>query len=537
MTTGGPAKGGVRGPNGCVAADHPLAAQAGLRVIAAGGSAADAAVAMAATMTVVQPHFSQLGGDLFALTFTAETGDVRALNASGPAPAGLDLATYQAQGAIPRHGPLSVTTPGCVDGWWRLHERHGRLPWASLFEGAMAYARDGFPASRQLARFLPFGREKAYPASYLRQAFGRVTGDGGQEVVQPELAETLTQLAAGGRDAFYTGEFARKAVETLTALGAPWTLEDWRPPARWEEPLRIGFAGLTVHTQPPPSQGFVLALALGLYSRLLRERGEEPRPLLQREALRLAFAVRQREAGDPDHCGFEARALLEPGALEALLATTPVPAAATDGDTTCMLAVDGEGNAVALIQSVFAPWGSGVFVPGTGVLLNNRMTGFTLEPGHPNTLAAGKRPLHTLHNWLATVAPPPLTPLAAKSGAGPLPAELRALGGTPGAMQQPQTNLQLIDAILGERRDVQDAVDAPRWGFEIDDTGAGSMERIAVEQRPGEELTACFERAGLDVVARPAWDWRMGRAYVAALGAGGWSAAADLRGEGLALAW
>ena len=448
----GPRRGALRGANTCVIADHPLAAAAGQRALLDGGSAADAAVAMAAVLTVVQPYMSHLGGDAFAMVYDAASGAVEALNSSGPAPASASADAYRALGGVPDTGALAVTAPGCVAGWGALHERHGRLPWARMLEDAERIAREGFPASRALARAVGVGRGRVYPAGAFKAAFGHVAGDGGQLVVQPELAATLRALAEGGAGAFYEGPIAEACLATLNGLGAAFTPDDWRPPAEWAQPLAVAFGGALVHTQPPPSRGLVTALAL---RRLARADGGVG---AQVEALRDAFAAVDAEAGDPRATGFDAAALLRAGGA-------PAGAAAGgggDGDTTALVAIDGEGNAVSLIQSVFSAWGSGALSPATGVLFNNRMRGFSLEAGHPNELAGGKRPMHTLHSYVVTS--PPDLPLAGERE-GPRDGALLAIGGRRGrTASRRRTCRRSMPSCAGARtRRTRSTPPAGRW--------------------------------------------------------------------------
>lgn len=528
-----PARGSMRGPNGVAACDHPLAASAGLSTLLRGGSAADAAIAMGAVMTVVQPHYSHLGGDVFAVTFDAASGKVDALNSSGPAPRSANADDYRALGSIPDSGPLAVTIPGAVGGWWALHQAQGRLPWKDLFDAAIGYARDGFPASRTLAGMMAVGRRRMYPAGAFKQTFGGISDDGGQGLRQPALARAYELIAAGGQDAFYSGEIRDACLAALNSRGGSFAAEEWVSPASWETPLSAGFEGATVHTQPPPSHGFVLPLALRLYAAGLRE---EPslNPLIhQYHALKHAFALRHELAGDPRVTGFDAAALV---------AQPPVPrpsrqdAPPQSGDTTYIIAIDGEGNAVSLIQSVYFPWGAATLIPEFGIFMNNRMSGFSLRPGHPNELAPGKRPVHTLHSYIVTVEPPPLLPLQEKMGETRA-AALVAVGGTPGAMQQPQTNLQVLDGLLRLGLDPQDALDLGRWSLDSFGSGPKPENHVSVESREPDHAGDVFRAAGFEVETLPSWDSHMGRAYLAARGPAGWSAAADLRGEGVALVY
>ena len=511
----GPRRGALRGANTCVIADHPLAATAGQQALHDGGSAADAAVAMAAVLTVAQPFMSHLGGDAFATVYDASTGAVEALNSSGPAPASANADDYRKLGGIPDTGALAVTVPGCVTGWGALHERYGKLPWSRVLEDAERIAGEGFPASRALARAVRVGRERVYPAGPFKETFGHVAGDGGQHVVQPELAGTLRALGEGGAAAFYEGEIAEACLATLNGLGAAFTPDDWRAPAEWVKPLSIEFGGMLVHTQPPPSRGLVTMLAL---QRLARSGGGIG---AQVEALREAFAAVDAEAGDPRTTGFDAAALLRAGGAPARAGV----ASAGDGDTTALLAIDGEGNAVSLIQSVFSAWGSGVLSASTGILFNNRMRGFSLEPGHPNELAGGNRPMHTLHNYIVTSVPD--LPLAGEAS-GPRDGQLVAVGGTPGAHRQPQTNVQVLDAVLRGGADPQDALDSPRWALDTD----GSL---YAESRTPDALGQALRAEGLAFEPLAAWDGWTGRACLAVLAGGGIAAAHDLRGEGIAI--
>jgi gamma-glutamyltranspeptidase/glutathione hydrolase len=506
-------RGALRGPHSCVAADHPLAARAGAATLDRGGTAADAAIAMAAVMTVVQPNYSQLGGDLFAMTFDATTCDVRALNSSGPAPAAATPSLYARAGGIPSTGALAVTVPGCVDGWWRLHEEYGRLPWASLFESAVGYAREGFPVSRQLAGFIAGGLDRPGMPDAWTRAFGGAHEGG--VLRQPDLAATMFAIAEQGPAAFYQGAIAAACVTELASGGAPFTSEDWRGPGRWEAPVSTLFAGACVWTQPPPSQGFVLTLGLRLYEELLASGAGVADCVLQHAALASAFALRAEQAGDPDHVPFDAQSVVD----RATLAGRSLESAGVmDGDTTYLLAIDRAGNAVSLIQSLFHSWGSGVMVPGTGIIMNSRMTGFTLREGHPNTLLGGKRPMHTLHSFLVTGSD----------------GRLRMVGGTPGAMQQPLTNLFAIDGVVRRGEDIQDVLDAPRWSMGAFALAEGHRE-VLVESHTADRLAPAFRDAGVGVKPVPSWHPSLGRAYVAVLDESGIAAGADPRGEGLAI--
>ncbi|HCU99820.1 MAG: hypothetical protein CL897_05465 [Dehalococcoidia bacterium] len=508
----GPRRGALRGANTCVIADHPLAAAAGQRILHDGGSAADAAVAMAAVLTVVQPHMSQLGGDSFAMVYDATSNTVQALNSSGSSPRSASSQEYREKGGIPDTGALAVTVPGCVAGWGELHNRHGKLPWARVLEDSQLIARKGFPSSRGLTQAVAIGRRRVYPAGLFKETFGHVAGEGGQIVVQPNLAQTLEMLANEGPASFYEGEIAKDCLTTLNKLGAAFTPEDWIAPSEWVPPLKVGFENHLIHTQPPPSRGLVTLLAL---KRLARTEGDI---CSQIESLREAFAAVDQEAGDPRITGFNAEAFLTSGRTTDRIH----PGSSTDGDTTALVAIDSKGNAVSLIQSVFSAWGSGVFSGNTGILFNNRMRGFSLEEGHPNELLGGKRPMHTLHNYLITSQPE--IPMAGEFSDH----RLVAVGGTPGAHRQPQTNVQVLNAVLREGTDPQDALDAARWAL-------GGDDMLYAETRNPDVLGEALRSGGLEFEPLAPWDGWTGRACLALVTGQGISAAHDLRGEGLAI--
>jgi len=383
------------------------------------------------------------------------------------------------------------------------------LPFASLLERAAEIAGDGFPASRQLAHEAVDSSARCEPKTWFEERFLHPEG---ATIRQPELAATLRAIGEGGADAFYSGPVAEACRAALAAGGAPFTAEEWRGPARWETPVSAPFTGFVVHTQPLPTQGFVLPLALKTYESLLDSDAGLSDPVLQHAALASAFRVRFSAAGDPGFVDADAQRFVDAPPAR----VTEAAPAAGGGDTTYLLAIDAEGNAVSLIQSVFAHWGSGVWAPGVGVLMNNRMCGFSLQHGHPNELAPGKPPVHTLHCYLVT----------GESGG------LRAVGGTPGAIQQPQTNLQVLDAVLRRGLDPQDALDLPRWSMGTFGIFAGDYSRVMVEAHEPDALTPALQDAGLAVEQVAAWLPAMGRAYVATIDEAGVAAAADIRGEG-----
>lgn len=474
---------------GLVVASHPLASEAGIEMLRAGGHAVDAAVAAAAVLAVVEPAASGLGGDAFLLIHDRADGSLSAINGSGGAPRGLTADMFGRQREIPARSPLSVTVPGCVAAWDEASYGWGRLDWEDLFEPAMRLAEEGFPVSWRMARILRREHEglSADPglASLFLDAGGAPLRAGA--ICRPQaLARTLATLASEGADAFYRGSIAGGFARGVREAGGVLGVEDL---ASHESDLRAplemgvdrsGIAG-TLCQQPLPSPGLLVLLALGILQELGPTRGAEELHR-QIESVRIAFALRDLLLADPrtlpvpeedlmamllapETLGALARlvrddAIVGPGknaadvtelcpiVIETLRSAGAQQASILEGyrragfgfaarsvgngaDTTYLCAADADGNAVGLIQSIYHPFGAGFVEPGTGIIPNNRACGFSLDPASPNRLAPGKRPRHTLNSW------------ALLSGD-----DLQMLGGTPGAQNQIAVNIQLLRAIL-----------------------------------------------------------------------------------------
>ena len=454
----------VAGLNGMVASGHPLASQAGVRIMQAGGNAIDAAIAAAAAVGVVEPAMSGVGGDGFILIFDAATGRPYGVNATGPAPARATRERYLERGGIPMHGMPSVSVPGLVDGWLLAQRRFGKLDLGQVLAPAVDLCERGFPVSHKLAAGLETEHESLAADAAARAVFsprGRPLR-AGELLVQRDLGTTLRRIAEQGRAAFYEGEIARRIGEVSRAHGGVLDEDDLAAyHARWDEPIQVDYHGHRVYEMPPNSSGHVLLQALNLVERFdlagmgcLSADGIH----VMVEAIRLAFADRERYMADPDWVDVPLDRLLskayagQRAAAIDLARTTPgvgpgVPLGADQsGDTTCLCTADGAGNAVCLLQSIQTAFGSCVIAGGTGVLLNNRMTYWHLEPGHPNVLAPGKRVRHTMNPVIATRAGRPVI-----------------VCGTPGADTQVQTNLQLLTNAIHFGMTPQEAVEAPRW--------------------------------------------------------------------------
>jgi gamma-glutamyltranspeptidase/glutathione hydrolase len=518
-------RGPVIAPRGMVAADHPLAVSAGIQALREGGSAMDAALACAAVLTVVQPHWSHLGGDLFLLAYDADTGSVRAVNSSGIAPRGATRERYDAGGCRPRRGPLSCAGPGVPAGWWLAHQRWGRLPWRRLFDAAIGYAADGFPISTRLALILEMNVDVLRQHEASARQF-MPDGDPprpGRALRQPHLAATLRAIAEGGADAFYRGEIARRMADAFKEAGGLIAEEDLASTEAEElDPLQTTYRGYTVFEQPPVSQGFIVLEVLNMIERFdMRDGDAALRVHLMAEAEKLAYEDRFRHLGDPRHVDVpiarlvskehaaERAALIDPDHARAFRPPGQFP---TGGDTTYLCAVDPDGNAVSLIQSVFAGFGSGFVAGDTGVLFNNRLSGFTLELGHPNELVPGKRTVHTLNTWLAL-----------RDG------RVAMVGGTPGADRQVMTNVQMLNNVIDLGMDAQAALDQPRWSI-----AEGTV--IHLEEGFPPAVVAGLERRGHTVTSLGAWAVPAGRASLIVVDpeSGARMGAQDLRGEGQA---
>ena len=380
----------------CIATPHRLATASGQRALDDGGSAADGAIAAAAVLTVAYPHMCALGGDLFALVRESD-GTATVINASGPAPEATDVARIRAAGQMPRTGADAVTVPGLVAGWGALHDLAGQRLWADNLKDAEALARDGVEVTPRLARAI----EELRPDGNLTEVFapGGSPLSAGATLHQPALAETFAALAAGGARSLYEGELAARFADGLVSLGSVITSVDLAAfmPVM-EAPLRASFGSFELLTAGPNSSGILLAQALRAVDRLGLV---DP---LRSDAARLAvifsagMAQRARKLADPLYSLQDSDEWLSDTTIDALFELQAIrqPTIPATGDTVAVVAVDDAGRAVSLNQSIFGSFGAELFEPRTGILLHNRGSAFSLVPGHPNELAPGKRPAHTL---------------------------------------------------------------------------------------------------------------------------------------------
>lgn len=438
--------------NGVAAASQPLAVSAGIEILRKGGSAIDAAVAMSAVLAVVEPGASHLGGDAFVITHKASDKSNLAFNGSGEAPHAANSDAFPS--GIDLHGYKSATVPGLVSTWFAVHEEFGLLSFAELLAPAIDYAANGFPANsgfvKRLARHI-----KDYPDTKVFETMGIPTDlNIGDLVSQPDLAESLTAIAEDGRKAFYQGAIAEQLVKASQGWFSHSDLEKHR--TRVVQPLTVQYRDYFVHGQPPPSQGMILLEELRIAERFdLAAMSEADRIHVMVEAKKIAFADRYRILGDPEKVDVNVAEILSSAHIDSRVKdidikrviTVEPPHNQEGSDTTYFLTADRDGNAVSWIQSVFHGFGASWAIPGTGILMNNRLTGFTLDKNSPNFIEPGKRPAHTLNAWTIT----------RKDGS------LAHVGGTPGANIQVQSNFQLIVNAIDLKMSPQHNAEAPRW--------------------------------------------------------------------------
>ncbi|GIX49781.1 MAG: gamma-glutamyltranspeptidase [Candidatus Tectimicrobiota bacterium] len=540
----------VIAPTGMVATPHYLASAAGLRVLRAGGNAIEAAIAASAVCAVVYPHMCGLGGDSVWLLYDARQKQVRALNGTGWAGERCTLAFYQqATGgeAIPPRGFLAANTvPGAVDAWEKAYtygRRHfaASLPWPALFEEAIAYADGGYPVTASQFHWTwRDTQEAANPLGSLqrfagfRQTYLKPDGTpyrAGERLRQPALARTLRTLAAAGARVFYEGELAERLVRDLEAHGGVLTRDDFRHyHATWVAPLRSTYRGYTVYGVPPNTQGLATLLLLNLLAHVdVAALGEGTADYyhLMVEATKLAFADRDRWVADPAFAAIPLATLLDPAYAgrrlrqldwqRAAPPPTPGPAA---GDTVAIVSADAQGNGVAMLQSLYFDFGSGIVAGDTGVLLHNRGSFFSLDPHHPNCLAPRKRPFHTLCPGLLCRGD-----------------RLFLLHATMGGEGQPQTQAALVTRLVDFGLPLQAAIEAPRWLYGR--TWGMATRDLSLEARVPEAVVQELQRRGHPVRVVAPWDECMGHAQAILIdpATGMRHGGADPRSDGLALGY
>lgn len=511
-----------------VATSQPLAAQAGAAVFARGGNAIDAALAAAITLTVVEPVMNGIGGDAFALVW--DGGQLHGLNSSGRSPAAWHSARFAGMETMPLRGWDSVTVPGQVAAWAALSEKLGRLPFEDLFVDAIRHARDGFPVSPIIARQW----QQAAKDLYMHPGFEAFMPHGRAPVAGEiwsfaDQARTLEEIALSKGESFYRGRLAQAIADHAAQHGAALTTADLAAhQSEWVQPISTTFRGHQVHEIPPNGVGVAALIALGLLENLPYEdapMGSAQRMHLEIEAMRLAFADLHTHVGDGAHMRCSASDLLDPSYLrERARSINPqragqhVAGTPKSGGTVYLCAADAEGRMVSFIQSNYRGFGSGVVVPGTGIALHNRGSGFVTTPGHVNQVAGAKRPLHSI-----------IPGFLSKDGQ-----PVMAFGVMGGNMQA-QGHTQMVLRKVVEQWNPQACSDAPRW--RIDDAA-----QLILEPSVAPEIAAGLQAMGHTPRTMPEDNLDFGSAQLverlqSADGSAAYVAGSDHRRDGQAVAY
>jgi gamma-glutamyltranspeptidase/glutathione hydrolase len=452
----------VRSTHGMVASSQPLASQIGLEVLKRGGNAADAAVAMAAALNVTEPNMTGIGGDAFAMVYWTKTKTLEALNSTGRAPRALPLEyfTSRKMTSMPTKGMAAITVPGAVDAWVTLRDKYGTMPFADLLAPAIALAENGFPVAEKIAEdWIPeVGKLKETPAAASTFLVNGDAPPAGTIFVQKNLAATLRTLAKGGRDAFYRGPIAKAIVDYVQAHEGFLSMQDFAEHrAEWVQPISTTYKGYTLYEMPPNNQGLTALILLNILEGIdLTALRNDPVGYYHTliEATKIAFADRNRHIADPAFATLPVKELLDKEyaadrrkLIDPERAIDPPPYGEFNlgADTTYFTVIDQDRNAVSFINSIFNAFGSGIVAGDTGIMLHNRGTGFSLEPGHPNQYAPGKRPFTTL-----------VPAMVMKDG------RLFMSYGVMGGDVQPQGHVQVLINMIERGLNLQEAIDAPR---------------------------------------------------------------------------
>jgi gamma-glutamyltranspeptidase/glutathione hydrolase len=492
---------------GIAATSQPLASQAAAQILARGGSAVDAAIAANAVLGLVEPMMDGIGGDLFVLYRDGKTGELAGLNASGPAPRGLTPQLLADHGAktMPKQGIYTVTVPGAVAGWWQMHRRFGKLPWKDLFQSAIAYADQGFPVTEAIAEAWRPSSEAYNAEAYKDHSFASVFLPGGKPPAEgdlfrnPALAHAYRLLAEHGPDAFYKGEIAKAILKTSQQLGGVITAGDLAAfSPEWVKPISSDYRGWRVYELPPNGQGMAALEMLNIME--VSPAALSPSSPLEWhkriEAMKLAYSDLHRYDADPRFAAVpverilskeyarQRAALIDPDKANCEVAAGQPVA----GDTVYLTVVDRDGNMASWIQSISGLFGSGVAVEGMGFVLHNRGAGFTLEGGHPNVLAPGKRPFHTI------------IPALMEKG------DLHISFGIMGGPNQPLAHAQFVSNIVDFNMNIQQALESPRFTK----TSADGC-TVWIESRLPETTIKLLRERGHDVVVVREYTQQMGR--------------------------
>jgi len=516
----------VYGKGGIVATSQPLATAAGLEILAQGGNAADAAVAAGAALNVTEPTSTGIGGDMFAMFYSADSQRVTALNGSGRAPSALTLDRLKKEGFasdIPPFHAHTVTVPGACAGWFDLVAKHGLLSMAEILAPAIRLAEEGFPVAPLTSHYWQRGAErqlKSAPNGHELTIDGRGPNEG--EIFRNlGLARTFKTIAEGGASAFYQGAIAESIISVIKEAGGCMTVDDLASHvSTWEEPISVDYRGYRVYECPPNGQGITALIALNLLERF---DFAESQPLSTErlhvliEALRLAFADSKWYVADPAFSKIPIQELLskqyadERRKLIELKRATIDPkrgAPVSSSDTVYLSVVDKFGNACSFINSNYMGFGTGIVPKGWGFTLQNRGHNFSLDPNHPNALAPRKRPYHTIIPAMVTRLPSPSespTGVLREGAGGEVMGEgesLYASYGVMGGFMQPQGHVQVLSALVDDGLDPQAALDQPRFCIDVDESGG----EVAIEEGMPEETISGLKKMGHPVYSVTGYD-------------------------------
>jgi len=435
-----------------VATSQPLAVQAGLDAMRQGGNAVDAALAAAITLTVVEPNNNGIGSDAFAILWDGQ--ELVGINGSGRAPAALTLERFGNSAEMPYFGWDTVTVPGAVSTWVALSERYGKLEFAALFDAAIGYAENGFQVGPKSAYYWKLAETHYAQFAAFREHFLPAPG-AGERFHRPDLARTLALIAESKGGAFYEGELAGLIVKASDSDHGVMTLADLAGHrADWVTPIRQPYRDVELHEIPPNGQGLAAQIALGILQHLEVTRPDTTLGVhRQIEAMKIAIRASFEHFADPAAMLVSPEELLAPGSLQAAAgsltdeASTLAPVALpVSHDTVYLTTADASGMMVSFIQSNYVGFGSGIVIPGTGIAMQNRARGFSLDPDHPNCVGPGKRPFHTIIPGFVTADGAP-----------------RMAFGVMGGHMQHQGHVQMVNRIFDCGENPQAASDAPRW--------------------------------------------------------------------------
>ncbi|HET9372083.1 MAG TPA: gamma-glutamyltransferase [Vicinamibacterales bacterium] len=530
----------VYAPHAVIATSQPLASAAGLAVMQRGGNAIDAAVAAAAVLTVVEPHMVSMGGDLFAMVWSAKEGTLQGLNASGRSGSLMTRETLTARGRTRiQRGPEAITVPGALSGWAALLERYGTIALADALAPAIQLADEGFPVSPIIAgdwaeqvAFLK--RDPGARTAYLID--GERAPKAGEWMRNPDLAKTYREIAAKGPSHLYGGDLGKRIATDLQAREGFLTAEDFaKHKAEWVAPVSVPYKGYRLWELPPNSQGIAALEMLRLLETYdLKSMGHNSAAYLHHliEAKKIAYTDIEANVGEPgamkvkpedflnDAYIASRRALIDP--TKAMTRVEP-GISSTQSDTIYLTVADAQGNMVSLINSIYDYFGSGIVVPGTGLILHDRGTSFTMQEGRANTAGPGKRPFHTIIPAFVTRTTRTSGVLTDAKGDEPF----MSFGVMGGAMQ-PQGHVQVLLNVLEFGMDLQAANDAPRFRHL-------SGVRVAIEAPVGDAVRAALTALGHQMGNERSTDF--GGAQMIMKLAKGWAASSDPRKDGLAIGY